>query len=114
MNDYLYRFKKIVAQVHEETDVNFRRHGIDDLFRDAGPNPTPSRLAALAARYFCTEDDRYNGSDPGLMVVIEFINETCTKIPYTNDTDVIRTLIRMLQDGCKMEQIEAWASQFYD
>ena len=35
VNDFLRRFKKIVAQVSNETGVRFQRHGLNDLLRDA-------------------------------------------------------------------------------
>jgi|SRR5947208_2543089 len=111
MNAALAKFKRIVAQVREETEINFGRYGLSDLLRDAGPNPSHARLAALAAQYFCTEDGRYNGSQPGLMVVLGFVGETCTSLGGAGDA--VDTLLRLIKTNPSLSQLEEWASGYY-
>src|SRR5437879_6565440 len=110
MNDFLRRFKKIVAQVNDDTGVNFHRHGLRDLINDAGNDPTAARLAALAAHYFCKEGGHFNGSEPGLMVVIEFLAETSTSVPPGDPTE---SLVSLLRAGADVDGLTRWAAAFY-
>jgi hypothetical protein len=111
MNAALMKFKRIVAQVREETGLSFRSHGLSDLLRDAGDNPTHTQLAALAAHYFCIENGRWNGSNPGLMVVLEFIAETCTSLGDSGDAS--ESLLRLIRTNPSYRQLHDWASGYF-
>jgi hypothetical protein len=111
MNDHLRRFKQIVAQVSHETGVNLHRWGLADLIQDAGSDPSPALLVALAASYFCEEDDQYNGSAPGLEVVLQFLGET-SKMP-PQGADAAADLIALLNDGANVQRLTEWASAYY-
>ena len=112
MNDSIRRFKHIIAQVREDSGVNFFHYGLRDLLLEAGGNPTPAELIARAAISFCKEDDRFNGSEPGLMVVMEFLAETSTSHPQTVE-NAAPALVALLDKGAEYKTILKWATQFY-
>jgi hypothetical protein len=109
MNQLLRRFKRLVHQAMDETD--FRPHGLAALFLDAGPDPSPQQLAALAAHYFCTEDGYYNGSEPGMDVVLLFLVETCTSLAPTEH--IKSKLKSLLEQGATVAELSNWFSGFY-
>src|SRR4051794_27848979 len=109
MNDDLQRFKKIVAQAGDMTGVNFWRHGLKELIADAGGNPSRAELAALAACYFCREDEDYNGFEPGLMATIQFLCETMSSFPTERQQeDITKKLIQLLSSGASRAQLTQW------
>jgi len=113
MNEHLRRFKRIVAQVSDQSGVNFRHHGLQDLILDVGKDPSPAQIAASAAIYFCREVNQYNGSEPGLLVVMDFICETSTSFPPECTEDASRDLIALLNRGAGFDDVLQWVLQWY-
>jgi len=107
----ILRLKKIISQTREETGVNFNHYGYGDLLADIPVDAEPPIILALTAIHFCTDDGKYNGFDPGMVVVMQFLFETSTSAGEVRD--VTASLIGLLDSGARKSDLMKWASQFY-
>lgn len=114
MNEKLAKFKRIVAQVRDDTGEKFA--DIRDFLIDCCETTEAAQLIASWAVDFLSEDGTYNGFEPGMQVLLQFLAETSTTIGFKagHAGHAYGQLVNLLNRGANRPAILEWARAWYE
>ena len=116
MNRHLRKFKDIAHQV-------FRRHNVkrgpydtlrDFLMEDWPASASVADIAVKALRQFCVESGDYNAFEAGVLVVVQFLRESCGTPPTGAELHQCLVDLRsILIKGGKEDAIRSWITGYF-
>jgi len=110
MNQHLHRLKVIAAQVAGRKPFP----GLKDFTIDqVGENDSTDLIAAKVLMCFCIDDGRYNNFGSGILLAIQFLDETHRPPQGDQRSRSQKDLRKLLDGGCALEGLLEWIARWY-